>query len=75
MVLPGSEFSGPTQGGASAPSHISTQTLWPGTHQSAECACDTARLPRTEAGCGDRAQMAGDVLINSMWEGDTLLTE
>ena len=32
------------------------------------CVCDTARLPRMEARHGHRAQMAGDVLINSMWE-------
>lgn len=32
------------------------------------CVCDTARLPRMEARHGDRAQMAGDVLINSMQE-------
>ena len=44
--------------------------FWPGTHQSAVCmcVCDTARLPRMEARHGDRAQMAGDVLINSMQE-------
>ena len=62
MVIPGDE--------PFAPSQVSTQTLGPGTHQSAVCmcVCDTARLPRMEARHRDRAQMAGDVLINSMQE-------